>query len=159
MATSIITSTAILVTYIFDALPDEKDSSLVNTFDRAIITWTRKKSGLSEALSPYQKRARASLLERFVLVLSDQQLVTGIAVIASGYINACTMSTYHFLTIVCLTWFSATTHLSTLTILCNYFQDFHIIRYTRISAMIAMCGMLFRGVVLLYSDQIGRAHV
>ena len=152
-ATSVITSLAILVAYIFDALPEDGAISLVNSLDRAIISWTRKCFRAPDAPPPYKRKARASLLERFVLVLSDQQLVTGIAVLASGYVNRCTLSTYHFLTVVCLGWFAATVHLSTLTVLRNYFKEFKIIRYVRFAAMIAMGAMLFRGVMVLYGPR------
>ncbi|KAI9726885.1 MAG: hypothetical protein M1828_000233 [Chrysothrix sp. TS-e1954] len=138
MATSIITSLAILVAYVFDALPEEGDYSLVTSFDKAIITWIRQRLRRFDELEAHKKMARAGLLERFVLIMSDQQLVTGIAIFASGYINSCSVSAYHFLTITALGWFSATTHLSTLTVLRNYFEDFWIIRSIRFFAMLGI---------------------
>jgi len=41
-----------------------------------------------------QRRRRG--LERFLLGLSDQQLVTGLAVLTSGYMQRCSMTIYHF---------------------------------------------------------------
>lgn len=88
-------------------------------------------------------RARRSKgLERFVLALSDQQLVTGLAVLIAGYTNRCSRSIYHFRIIAALGWFSSTTHLSTLAVLRAYLIDHPRVRDWRVTAMLGVFGLL-----------------
>ena len=90
-----------------------------------------------------QDRARRSKgLERFVLALSDQQLVTGLAILIAGYTDRCSRSIYHFRIISALGWFSSTTHLSTLAILRPYLVDHPRVRNWRVIAMVAIFGLL-----------------
>ncbi|MCJ1232344.1 hypothetical protein MMC14_000296 [Varicellaria rhodocarpa] len=42
------------------------------------------------------RNRRSETLEKFVLAQSDQQLITGIAILIAGYINPCSMDLYHF---------------------------------------------------------------
>ena len=69
-------------------------------------------TGISE---PRKRRGQG--LERLVLIFSDQQLVTGLAMLTAGYIKRYSMSTYNFDIITALAWLSSTAHLSTLAVL------------------------------------------
>ena len=90
-----------------------------------------------------QDRARRSKgLERFVLALSDQQLVTGLAILIAGFTDRCSRSIYHFRIISALGWFSSTTHLSTLAVLRPYLIDRPRVRNWRVIAMVAILGLL-----------------
>lgn len=98
-------------------------------------------------LDPNEKlkrdRARRSKgLERFILALSDQQLVTGLAVLIAGYTHRCSRSFYHFRIIAALGWFSSTTHLSTLAVLRAYLIDHPRVRDWRVIAMLGVFGLL-----------------
>lgn len=100
-----------------------------------------------QQLDPGEKRKRdrarrSKGLERFVLALSDQQLVTGLAVLIAGYTNRCSRSFYHFQIIAVLGWFSSTTHLSTLAVLRAYLIDHPRVRDWRVTAMLAIFGLL-----------------
>jgi len=112
----------------------------------AIIGFNRSTEGDEDIdLKARLERARnrrSKGLERFILALSDQQLVTGLAVLIAGYINLCTRSVYHFRIIVALAWFSSTTHLSTLAVLRVYLTDHPKIRDWRVVAMLAVLGLL-----------------
>ncbi len=88
------------------------------------------------------KERRSRALEKFVLALSDQQLVTGLAVLIAGYINRCSMFVYHFNIVTALAWFSSTTHLSTLEVLRVYLIDHPGIRNWRVAAMLGILGLL-----------------
>lgn len=66
------------------------------------------------------KELRSKGLERFILALRGQQLVTGLAVLIAGNTRLCTRSIYHFKIILALAWFSSTTHLSTVAVLRVY---------------------------------------
>ena len=98
-------------------------------------------------LDPEEKRKRdrarrSKGLERFVLTLSDQQLVTGLAVLIAGYTNRCSRSLYHFNIIAALGWFSSTTHLSTLAVLRAYLIDHPRVRDWRVASMLCIFGLL-----------------
>ena len=74
---------------------------------------------------------------------SDTQVITGMAILLSGYIQLFTtpgISSYHWQTIVNLAWFSSLSHLSTLTALRDYF---------RLRPKMAAYRAIFMGVVLV----------
>ncbi len=101
------------------------------------------KQNLDPAEKTRRNRARRSKgLERFILALSDQQLVTGLAVLIAGYTDGCSRSLYHFQIIAALGWFSSTTHLSTLAVLRAYLIDHPRVRDWRVIAMLAIFGLL-----------------
>ena len=111
-------------------------------------------------LDPGEKRKldrarRSKGLERFVLALSDQQLVTGLAVLIAGYTDRCSRSFYHFQIIAVLGWFSSTTHLSTLAVLRAYLIDHPRIRDWRVTAMLAIFGLLVVSQAGTFSPQDG----
>ena len=63
-------------------------------------------------------------IRRAVLIFSDQQAVTGIALLASGYIQLSQgIITYDWRMIVRLSWYSSLTHLTTLTMLRQHFRN------------------------------------
>ena len=83
-----------------------------------------------------------------ILMYSDQQIVTGIALLTSGYAQLpCGLSAYHWQMVVYLAWFSSLTHLTTLTLLRRYFRNSPGPRLWRIFLMLVMVTML--GVALL----------
>lgn len=88
------------------------------------------------------RERRSKGLEKFILALSDQQLVTGLAVLTAGYISPCSTSIYHFNIIAALGWFSSTTHLSTLVVLQFYFIEHPRLRNWRVVAMLLIFGLL-----------------
>lgn len=88
------------------------DEEFMNRIDRAIADtlWRKDRSKPSEAWK--------STLRSAVLMFSDQQLVTGIALLASGYAQLpYGLASYYWQIIIYLAWFSSLTHLTTLTFL------------------------------------------
>lgn len=83
------------------------------------------------------------VLERFVLSLSDQQLVTGIAILSAGWIRHTQEKLYHFAMIMDLAWMSSNTHLLTLGVLHDYFVKHREMRYWRLTLMVCNFVMLF----------------
>ncbi|KAL4741925.1 hypothetical protein BDV11DRAFT_167830 [Aspergillus similis] len=82
-------------------------------------------------------------LKAVVLAMSDQQLVTGIAIIISGYYQLhCNLSLYHWQIITTLTWFSSITHLATMPFLQQYLQQHKYIFYLRVFLMSGLAIML-----------------
>lgn len=88
------------------------------------------------------RKQRRDSLERFVLSLGDQQLVTGLAVLIAGYSQMSSMSAYHFNIVASLAWFSSATHLATLAVLKNYFRAYTAVRNWRVAFMLVLLSML-----------------
>ena len=160
MLTAFLTFCALLVGYISDSIPD----TTINRIDYLMVERVRKLLSLSPlrgGLTQEQrvtrntqayrqaKRRRINTLERFVLALSDQQLVTGIAILIAGYIKPCSMDLYHFQILAALAWFSSTTHLSTLALVRDYLINHSLIRTWRVAGMVIMLIMLLAAQVFL----------
>ncbi|KAI1768744.1 hypothetical protein GGR53DRAFT_350406 [Hypoxylon sp. FL1150] len=78
-----------------------------------------------------------------VLVLADMQIVTGLAILISGFSSInCRLSSYHWQIIVYLAWLSSLTHLSTLTFLRSYFNNHPAECYSRLVLMLALITLL-----------------
>ncbi|KAE9379656.1 hypothetical protein N431DRAFT_526962 [Stipitochalara longipes BDJ] len=90
---------------------------------------------------------KIELLQRFILALSDQQLITGFAILVAGILKSCTITWWEFQVVVSLAWFSSTTHLSTLVVLWGYLQDHPTVRNWRVGGMLVILGLLFFGVL------------
>lgn len=83
-----------------------------------------------------------------MLVLADTQILTGIAILVSGYgsLHRC-LSMYHWQMIVILATFSTSTHLAALTFLRGYFHTHPAQRTIRITGMAALFVLLFVAMV------------
>ena len=135
------------------------DDGLLNQFDHrfihAIRLLIRRAFGFKAnevAIDPASRAARHEVLERFVLALSDQQIITGLALSSLGFAKHCSLSTYHFLMIVSLVWFSSTTHLSTLSLLQRYLAKAPLLKWVRLAGMFALYSMLVMGLVVMFTD-------
>lgn len=168
LTTAIITVLAIIVGYLTESLPDSALIQLDHAFVHNIPTrkwwpWSKNDSlaafsqpmvtastivGLGGSrLDPDERSKRARErrikgLQRFLLALSDQQLVTGMAILIAGLSNQCSRSVYHFDIIAALGWFSSTTHLSTLTALQGHLINHPRTRDLRVVGMLCILGLL-----------------
>lgn len=80
--------------------------------------------------------------------MSDQQLVTGLSIIISGYfLLNCGMSFYDWRMITNLAWFSSVTHLATLLFLQQYMRRNRYVWYVRVLLMTALAIMLVVGII------------
>lgn len=78
-----------------------------------------------------------------MLIMSDLQLLTGLAIMISGFTQLrCGLSTYHWLRVIHLAWFSSVTHLCCLTFLRDYLRKNKMMQLWRISGMVAQSLML-----------------
>ena len=133
LITAYLTLIIVILYYLVDYVPDE----FLNSIDRGIIDtlWRKARSRPTKIWEPTLRNA--------VLMFSDQQLVTGLALLISGYAQLrCGISSYHWQTIIYLTWFSSLTHLTTLTVLRQYFRDNPDPRLWRAVLMLAMVTLL-----------------
>ena len=90
---------------------------------------------------PTEKWAKA--LEAAVLTYSDQQIITGMAIMISGYSQLRGgLAVYYWQLTVDLAWFSSITHLTTLTCLRYYFQERRGLKLLRLICMAVTAGML-----------------
>ena len=95
---------------------------------RFIAQWQRDHNELSEAW--------CEALQNAVLAFSDQQIVTGIAILVSAYVQIfCGLQLYHWQIAVDLALFSSITHLTTLTCLRDYFRERKSLRTIRLIFM------------------------
>lgn len=81
------------------------------------------------------------ILEKVVLLLSDYQLLFGLAILIAGLWKHCSISAYHFSLVVDLAWF-ANTHLTSLSILRCYLQERPSLRNWRVCIMALMMAMM-----------------
>ena len=151
--TSILAFFATVIGYLFNAIRDRDfDDPLLNSLDDYFLRTCKSLFHLNpNRVETNDKLSRSIALERFVLALSDQQIVTGLAIFITGYSARCTISTYHFFIVTALGWFSFTTHLSTLTLLKPHFRNAPVQKFLRLLAIIATCIMLFIGLLVLYT--------
>lgn len=91
-------------------------------------------------------------LESFILALSDQQLVSGLALVISiniirqGVQDLDTkISAYAYGNAVILAFFSCVIHLATIAVLCDYLKDRHYLKHLRIAVMIVVVALLLQG--------------
>lgn len=81
-------------------------------------------------------------LNTFILTLSDQQLVTGLAMMIAALVRHCSLSYYEFSVVANLAWLSSTTHLTTLAVLQPYLQTRPVLRYVRIIGIFCNLALL-----------------
>ena len=144
LATAYLTFAIVGIYYIIGYVPED----FLNSIDRGIIdtVWRKARSKPAKTWEPTLRTA--------ILMFSDQQLVTGIALLISAYAQLrCGLSVYHWQMIVYLSWFSSLTHLTTLTFLRQYFRENPVPRLWRAILMLLMVAML--GIALLPTGDAG----
>lgn len=122
-------------------ISDTQDENRVDMFLHRALT------GIGFSIGAGRKRDFwVPVIEKVVLSLSDQQLLTGLAVLIAGFWTHCSISVYHFALVNDLAWFSATTHLTTLNVLQDFFRQNSVLRTSRVILMVVM------GILLLASN-------
>lgn len=93
-------------------------------------------------------------LRKVILALSDQQIVTGIAILGAGFQGLRTgeMSVYHFQIVIYLAWMSSSVHLSALTILGPYLLHHRGLLAWRLVGMLVLLVMLIIALVPTVSN-------
>jgi hypothetical protein len=100
-----------------------------------------------------EREQREAAITRFILALSDQQLVVGLAILIAAIANQSTLSLLEFQVAFGLAWFSATTHLATLVGLKDYLRSHRQIRNWRVvSILVFIVLFLYSFIVLLLAD-------
>lgn len=99
--------------------------------------------------TPEKKEFWCRVLDRLILGFSDQQLITGFAMILIGLAKVRTIHLYHFSLILCLAMLSCSIHMTSVLTLRRYFQDHPEVAKVRIVIMLIFALLLSGG--LLYS--------
>ena len=134
MATAYFTVVLIIIQYFLDYF----EAPYLNKIDRGLVTYVRRKLRLKST------GVWAPTIRKGIMMISDQQLITGIAVLAGAYsqLRCGKISAYHWQLIVYLAWFSSLTHLTTLTVLRQYFREHPTLRAWRVSLMLIVALLL-----------------
>lgn len=99
---------------------------------------------------PKYDNQRRKGINAFMLTLSDQQLVTGPAMIVAALVQHCQLSVYEFQVVNSLAFLSSTTHLATLVMLRQYLKENKVVRNIRVIAMILNLGLLTYTTIVAY---------
>ncbi|PSN72381.1 hypothetical protein BS50DRAFT_583924 [Corynespora cassiicola Philippines] len=150
--------------YLSDSLPawylSDMDKAIIDTFasfkNDGILRYLmnqREKNYSNDDNKKFKspkldRSQRQEAVTRFVLALSDQQLVTGFAMIIGIATNRCNLAIFEHQFAFALTWCSSTTHLATLDTLQDYFLLHRVLRNWRVLGMIALLGLLIYAFVL-----------
>ncbi|KAL9044937.1 MAG: hypothetical protein Q9214_001964, partial [Letrouitia sp. 1 TL-2023] len=94
------------------------------------------------------------IVERLIFLLSDYQLLFGVAILIAGLWKHCSISVYHFALVIDLAWFS-NTHMTSLSILKCYLRERPTLRNWRVYIMIVMLIMMLVALVLASSNSWG----
>jgi hypothetical protein len=90
-----------------------------------------------------QARTSPLIINKCVLMLSDQQIITGIAILGSAFSQLDSgFQIYHWQMSIWLAWFSSVTHLGTLSVLRNYLREYPALRVRRLFSMLMIVIML-----------------
>ncbi|KAK4624331.1 Elsinochromes biosynthesis cluster protein HP1 [Fulvia fulva] len=132
---------ATLIAYAFGLV----DDGLLRPVDRLVL---RAPSRASKHLQLHVA------LRKAVLALSDQQIVTGIAILGAGFngLRSGTISVYHFQTVIYLAWMSSSVHLSALTLLRPYLHSHKGVMWWRVAGMLTLLVMLLVALVPTVSN-------
>lgn len=161
---------AVLVAYLSGLV----DSELLSLVDRRIFRVRSYPSRLSETSGlcgngqqrqqepekrPSSKhRAKVeACLRSAVLAMSDQQIVTGIAIMGAGFqgLREGTLSAYHYQIVLYLAWMSSSVHLTAITVLASYLKRHRGVMVWRLTGMLVLFVMLVVGLVPTISNSWG----
>jgi hypothetical protein len=164
---AILAVAAIVYGYLSDSLPEwylnETDRMVIASFHASLPsaeTMARVRSlyervkttfRIGKQAKPHRKltrKQREEILKRFVLTLSDQQLVTGLAILIAAIANQCTLTVWEFELAFSLAWFSSTTHLATLDCLREYFITHGAVHTWRVFGMVALLVLLMYALLM-----------
>lgn len=157
IVTAVLTVLTVMFAYVTKSLPESRYNVVDDQFLRGLY-WLFRIKGYRPASRPpsskvevENRQARVDGVQRFMLVLSDQQLVTGIAVLVAAYARICAISHFSFDVALNLSWLSCTAHLATLTVLRGYFDKHKAVRNWRVGAMVVLFALLVPALAMSFN--------
>jgi hypothetical protein len=159
LTTSIVTFVIVIVAYFKDTLPGHlltwADWGFLQTWHFCKSCRIRFGASTEKDIIPTCKHGNSKIdaqrrksLNAFLLTLSDQQLVTGPAMMIAALAQHCQISCYEFQVVTSLGFLASTTHLITLVVLRPYLRENKVVRNIRSTAMILNLGLLLYCVML-----------
>jgi hypothetical protein len=96
-------------------------------------------------------------LRQAILALSDQQIVTGIAILGAGFqgLRLGGIDSYHYQTVIYLAWMSSSVHLSALSILAPILKERPALRIWRLTGMLVLLVLLVVALIPTTSNDWG----
>ncbi|KAK3364546.1 hypothetical protein B0T25DRAFT_530470 [Lasiosphaeria hispida] len=153
LLTSIITLSSIIAAYFTGFIHQDSYRPADREFIRgcrALVFFWRKQDE-KEEVPMRRRRAEIDAFEGFILSFSDQQLVTGLAILVTLYAKSCQVSVFSFQVATGLAFFSLVLHLSTLAVLRERIAQNVWVRGVRFAAMIIFGVMMLASLVLSQS--------
>lgn len=114
--------------------------------------YPRPKPYLLEAEETPARRFRIEAVRDFMLALSDQQLVTGVAMLVAAFGRWSQITVYSANVVASLAYFSSSVHMGTLDFLTTYLRRHDVVKGCRVAAMLVTVIMLVFILVLQNSD-------
>lgn len=134
-----LTFALVLASYLFGQV----DGSLLNTVDTQVFKVRPFRPLRTRNDRPTRLRV-SQALRQAILALSDQQIVTGIAILGAGFrgLRLGGIDSYHYQTVIYLAWMSSSVHLSALSILAPILRERPALRIWRLVGMLILLVML-----------------
>jgi hypothetical protein len=126
------------------------EENFSNPFDQAVSRYMVQHIPLG-----LRRRIMTSeTLRMLILGFSDQQLVTGSAILLVAFMRfpGGNITIYHFTLVVDMAWFASNTHLITLTVLAEYLKTAAEARRWRVAAILCMGTLLFVATILASNE-------
>ncbi|KAF3015928.1 hypothetical protein E8E14_011560 [Neopestalotiopsis sp. 37M] len=143
-----------LFTYnLVDGVMDENTPGIA-TIDLKLRTWVLNRiegTGVDKTREYIRKRVTKEKMQEVCLMLSDQQLVTGAAILIVGYMKHCEITQYHFYIAANLTLVSFATYQSVLPIVRDVLQ-INIRRGWRMGWITILSGSVLTLNLIIYND-------
>ncbi|KAI4754902.1 hypothetical protein E4T52_16103 [Aureobasidium sp. EXF-3400] len=93
-------------------------------------------------------------LDACVLLFSDQQIMTGLAMLIAGFVGLVDrMDVYHFQVVIMLAWMSSSVNLTALTVLGQFFEEHKPVFYWRLAGMLILLILLLAALVPTTSNR------
>jgi hypothetical protein len=146
VATALTTFLVLIAGYLTYSLPD----NCATRTDSFVIAALRRAAGLkqgAEALYSRKRSYRVNALRDFMLILSDQQLVTGLAMLVAAFARYPSITVYFINVVMTLVFFSFTVHLATLDIITSELRRNKLLKEIRVVLMFIT--LLFLVLVLI----------
>jgi hypothetical protein len=147
-----LTFALVLASYLFGQV----DGSLLNVVDTQVFRV--RSSRPPQNLNGRPTRLQFSrALRQAILALSDQQIVTGIAILGAGFqgLRLGGIDSYHFQTVIYLAWMSSSVHLSALSILAPILKERPALRIWRLTGMFVLLILLVVALIPTTSNDWG----
>ncbi|KAF7520852.1 hypothetical protein G7054_g12658 [Neopestalotiopsis clavispora] len=132
--------------------PSSPESRLLDLRLRKAVWKLLKKTIFGKILSGIRSRVSRDRMKEVCLMLSDQQLVTGVSIIIVAYAKHCTMTQYHFYIAANLTLVSFATYQSVLLLVRDKIQENNMARGWRSVWIMAVFGCVLVINFVLYNE-------